>query len=69
VSYPFDDIVEHYDEDHFHVEVAQRMIDGLPSGFTASSVLDVGTGTGMRRSSRPGSCAHDPSSPSTCRPR
>jgi ubiquinone/menaquinone biosynthesis C-methylase UbiE len=66
VSYPFDDIVEHYDEDHFHVEVAQRMIDGLPSGFTASSVLDVGTGTGMRRSSPRKPCALGPS---TCRPR
>jgi ubiquinone/menaquinone biosynthesis C-methylase UbiE len=46
VSYPFDDIVEHYDDDRFHVDVAQRLFDGLPAGFAASSVLDVGTGTG-----------------------
>ncbi|MEC3981849.1 class I SAM-dependent methyltransferase [Amycolatopsis sp. H20-H5] len=43
----FDDMAEHYDEDLFHLTVAQALIDGLAGGPAPELVLDVATGTGI----------------------
>ncbi|WP_031470885.1 class I SAM-dependent methyltransferase [Sciscionella sediminilitoris] len=42
---PFDGIVEHYDEDRFHYEVAHRLVEGTPH-TPGMDVLDIATGTG-----------------------
>ncbi|MEQ0562888.1 class I SAM-dependent methyltransferase [Amycolatopsis sp. NEAU-NG30] len=41
----FDGTAEHYDEDTFHLRVAEALVEGLPEG--PDLVLDVATGTGF----------------------